>query len=292
LGYSNPLYEANGVSPQHPESIEAYAKWAAAAVAHFRGQKVIWEIWNEPNAGFWKPKADAAQYAGLALAAGKQMRAADPAATIIGPGAAGFPYDFLEPLFKAGALQYLDGVSVHPYTDSPEIAAADYAKLRELINRYSRGRNVAIVSGEWGYSTFKGWGSVKPDVQAQYLVRQQLWNLACGIPLSVWYSWKDAGTNENEREQNFGLLAADAKPKPGLAAVQAMTQELAGYRFVRRVEVATKKDYVLLFRNAQNQQKLAIWTVGEPKKLRLPGSSRDLQVTGAPQFVVPQGMSL
>ena len=70
LDYSNPLYEESVVtrnpvsgeehrdtaSPQHPESVAAFARWAAAAAERYRGRRVIWEIWNEPNITFWKPK--------------------------------------------------------------------------------------------------------------------------------------------------------------------------------------------------------------------------------------------
>ena len=103
LCYSNPLYEqavtnlnpagggANRVtlSPQHLESIAAYARWAAAAAEHFHGQRVIWEIWNEPNGvSFWKPKPDAAQYTALALAAAKAIRTTDPQACLVAPATA------------------------------------------------------------------------------------------------------------------------------------------------------------------------------------------------------------
>ncbi len=99
LDYSNPLYEETVVSknpingkehkdvasPQHPESVAAFARWAAAAAKHFSGRRIIWEIWNEPNISFWKPKPDVQQYTALALATAKAVREADPNATIIGP---------------------------------------------------------------------------------------------------------------------------------------------------------------------------------------------------------------
>ena len=28
---------------------EAFAKWAVAAVGHFKGRGIVWELWNEPN---------------------------------------------------------------------------------------------------------------------------------------------------------------------------------------------------------------------------------------------------
>ena len=50
-----------------PEFRDAFAKWAVAAVGHFKRRGIVWELWNEPNiAGFWKPKPDVQQYIALA----------------------------------------------------------------------------------------------------------------------------------------------------------------------------------------------------------------------------------
>src|SRR5207249_3455576 len=128
LDYSNPLYEEaveskdpttgsmrkTTASPQHPESVGAFASWAAAATHHFHGRHILWEIWNEPNIQFWSPKPDVEQYTRLALAACKAIRAAEPGATIIGPASSGFPWKFLESFLGFGVLEYLDAVSVHP----------------------------------------------------------------------------------------------------------------------------------------------------------------------------------
>jgi hypothetical protein len=102
-------------SPRRPESITAFATWAAAAAKHFRGRHVVWEIWNEPNIEFWKPEPDVKQYIALALATCKALRDADPQATIVAPAASKFPWGFLKNSLKSGVLEYLDGFSVHPY---------------------------------------------------------------------------------------------------------------------------------------------------------------------------------
>ena len=197
LDYSNPLYEGAAettnaithkpqretMSPQHPESVEAFAKWAAAAAVHYKGRHVIWEIWNEPNIFFWKPKPDVKQYTALALATAKAIRAADPNATIIGPASSEFPWTFLEEFLKSDILQYLDAVSVHPYRGRgkpPETAAKEYKELRALVDRYQsmntdKRRHIPIISGEWGYSSHaKG---VSLETQGDFIVRQQLSNL-------------------------------------------------------------------------------------------------------------------
>ena len=288
LDYSNVLYEEEIVSenpvthrtvrdtasPQHPESVAAFACWAAAAAKHYRGRHVLWEIWNEPNIGFWKPRPDVKQYAALCLATCKAVRAADPDATVVAPATSQVPAEFLESLFAAGVLADLDAVSVHPYRQPdrpPETAAEDYRKLRRLIERHAPDdkKQLPILSGEWGYSSHtKG---VSPETQAAYLARMQLANLLAGVPLSIWYDWQDDGPDRRELEHNFGTVRQDLGPKPAYLAARTLTHELAGYRIARRLEAGGEKDYVLLLRNEAGRRKLAAWTLGEPHAVSLGG---------------------
>lgn len=281
LDYSNPLYEETVVSknplngeeqrdtasPQHPESIAAFARWAGAAAAHFAGQGIIWEIWNEPNISFWKPKPDVAQYIALAKAASRAVREADPQAILTGPATSEVPVKFLEAFFSSGILESLDAVSVHPYRNyrkSPETAAEDYKALRELITRYAPAgkKEMPILSGEWGYASHaKG---VPPETQACFLVRQQLFNLAQKIPVSIWYDWKNDGSDPTEREQNFGIVTEDLKPKPAFEALRTLTRELSGCKLAVSIATGRDQDYALLFTGglagAKPIRKLALWT--------------------------------
>lgn len=251
-------------SPRHPESIAAFARWSAAAAKHFHGHQIIWEIYNEPNGFFWKPKPDANEYAALALATAKAIHETEPSATVVAPALSGFEWPFFETLFKSGALEYLDAVTVHPYRDqhmAPETAASDYKKLREMIARYapSGKKNMPILSGEWGYSTHAH--GVSLETQAAYAVRQQLSNLLSGVPLSIWYDWKNDGEDANENEHNFGTVMNDLQPKPAYIALTNMVRELDGYKLERRIEQGDDKDYVLLFSSGK-KRKIAAWTTG------------------------------
>jgi hypothetical protein len=87
-----PAPERHLASPRHPQSVAAFARWSAAAARHFQGRHILWEIYNEPNGGFWRPKPDAAEYTTMALATAKAIRAAAPSATIIAPAMAGFDW--------------------------------------------------------------------------------------------------------------------------------------------------------------------------------------------------------
>lgn len=327
LDYSNGLYEDTIVSrdpisgkesrstaaPRKPESWAAFARWAAAAAKHFQGRRIIWEIWNEPNIGFWRPEPNVNDYTQLVLATGKALKAADPQATLIAPASSGFPWTFFEKLFAGGALEHLDAVSVHPYrsySQGPETAEKDYRRLRGLIARYAPAhkKNLPIISGEWGYASHAK-GGVSLDTQAAFIARQQLANLYHGVPLSIWYDWKNDGSDTNYNEHNFGTVTQNLNPKPAYTAVQTLTRQLSGYRIARRLDAGHDDAWVLLCVNKSGDQKLAAWSSGKPRpatvdiglksaddltgvdgsgqpqRLRLQGGKLELDLQPAPQYI-------
>ena len=212
LDYSNPLYDG-GLSPHSEEGRGAFAAWAAAAVRRYAGKGFLWEIWNEPNIPmFWKPTTNAADYVKLALAAGRAIRAAAPGEAIVGPATSQVDLPFLRTCFEGGLLEQWDAVTVHPYRQTaPGTVTNDYAKLRALIAEHApAGKSVPILSGEWGYSAvWKGFDELR---QAEMLSEQFAVNRAEGIPLAIWYDWRDDGTDPHEPEHHFGLVRHTHRP--------------------------------------------------------------------------------
>lgn len=302
LDYGHPLHD-NGMAPHTDSARAAFVRFAEAAASRFRGKDIIWEIWNEPNIGFWLPKPNWDDYAALALAVIPAIRKADPKATIIAPAAAGFGLDFIDYLGKKGVLALLDGVSVHPYRgNEPESALTEWIMLRSIVDRYSGGRVIPLISGEWGYSTGGESERVTEDTQAHYLTRQWLSNLTMGVPVSIWYDWKDDGPDPNEREHRFGTVRQDLTPKPSYTAARQLVNRLRGYTFMRRVDVGDPNAWVLVFRRGTDTA-LACWKTAGNAALRLPSGSvvqdiygktttrsAQLTLTGAPQTVrMPTG---
>jgi polysaccharide biosynthesis protein PslG len=276
LDYSNRNYD-DDQSPHTDEGRAAFAKWAVASATHFKGRGVIWEMYNEPNIGFWRPKPNVDDYAKLALAVGKALRDATPDEPYIGPGCSTMDFKFLEACFKAGCLEYWAAVSCHPYRQTdPETVVADYAKLRGLIKQYApAGKNIPIISSEWGYSS--GWKKFDEGRQARYLPRELLVNVASGVPISIWYDWHDDGDNPNEPEHHFGTVHHEYHkgreevydPKPAYLAMKAMSDALKGSTFERRVAVGSDADWVLAFNHA-GAERYAVWTTGKPHDVRFP----------------------
>lgn len=286
LDYSNPLYEdtvdskdpitgnnQRGVaSPQHPGSIAAFARWAAAAAEHFKESNIVWELWNEPNISFWRPVPDVRQYISLVMAASEAIKTVVPNATIIGPATSQIPFPFIESFMASGVLKYLDGISVHPYRDyskSPETAESDYQKLYELIEQYApaRKKNIPVISSEWGYSSAtKG---LSLEKQAAFIVRMQLANLLNRIPVSIWYDWKNDGINPSDFEHNCGTVTFDLDPKPAYIAIRTMNNQLKGFTLSGSIDTGNENDFVLLFENDEHEYKIVAWTVSQPHQVKI-----------------------
>jgi hypothetical protein len=275
LDYENPLYEPKRAVAT-PAGRAAFARWAAAAAAAWRGQGVIWEIWNEPNSNHtWQPQPDASAYIALAQAATTAIKQADPNAIVVGPATALIDLDFLRACGEAGLFNLWDGISVHPYRrEAPETAAAEYRQARGLVRKYTApGRPPPpLIAGEWGYST--AWFGLDEDFQAAYAARLWLVDLAAGVPLTMWYDWRDDGDDFNNPEHHYGLvhhlyrtnLPPVFEPKPAEEAVAALAHELRFYRFNKALTHDDGFTHLLLFDRMPDAPaelppyKLALWT--------------------------------
>jgi hypothetical protein len=266
LDYSNRHYD-NNQSPSSDEGRKAFAAYAAAAAAHFRGKGIVWEMYNEPNIReFWRPKPDVKQYALLAMEVGRALRQSAPGELYVGPATSTIDLKFLEACFKSGLLEYWDAVSVHPYRQTgPETAAPEYAKLRKMIAQYApAGKKVPILSGEWGYSA--AWKNFDEARQGKMAPREFLINLSESIPISIWYDWHDDGRNRTDPEHYFGTVHFPYHegrdpvydPKPAYRAIKTLAAALDGFSFKQRLPTGGD-DYVLAFLRG-DETRWAAWT--------------------------------
>ncbi len=272
LDYSNRLYEPE-LSVRTEEGRRAFADFAEAAAKRFSGKGILWEIWNEPNISqFWKPQPDIENYCLLVSATASRVKSADPSGLLVAPATSGIPFDWLEECFKRGLLEWIDALTVHPYrSQPPETVIKDYEKLRTLIKRYApEGKDIPIISGEWGYSLIN-WDKARlsEEQQAQYLVRMFLVNLYQGVQVSIWYDWKDDGTDPDEREHHFGTMSHDLNPKPAYLSAKALFSILGGYSIEERLNLKKDGDFALRLRNGEKEA-IAFWTTEEDHEVELP----------------------
>jgi hypothetical protein len=286
--YGNKLYD-QGLAPYTSPGRQAFANWVAAAVRHFHGRGIVWEMWNEPNGFFWKPRRNVRDYILLALAVGERIRETAPGEIYIGPAGAVIDFPFLKACFQAGLLSYWDGVSVHPYMQRiPEAVTPLYKQLRQMIAQYAPpGKTIPIISGEWGYPSTPDWWGMNEERQAKMLAREWLTNVASGVAISIWYDWHD-GPNPVDSNSHYGLVSFPYRagdhpvytPKPAYLAARTLTHALGGYTYSTRLRIGGPDDYVLAFTDG-DLTRLAAWTTSAtPHTITLRNIRGRFQVTG------------
>lgn len=256
-------------APVSAKEVEAFAKFAATAAARYAGKDILWEIWNEPDVAlFWPPKPDAKAFANLASATCQAMRETVPQATIIGPGLAHLPGQldkvrpgFVGTLLSSPAASCFNALSVHPYRqndETPETAQGDYERLRAFISAYTSppDKPLPVISSEWGYTTLK----ISAEQQAAYALRTHFINLLNGVPVSIWYEWRDTDMAEDDSESHYGLLTKKGEKKLSIEAVKDFLPSIREATFEQRIFSTSEDDYFLLLRQPDKKYVLVYWT--------------------------------
>lgn len=264
LAYGNPLYDG-GNKPRSPEAIAAFTRYAEFVARHFQGKVHQYEVWNEwDNAGGGGTPGTADEYAALLKSVYPALKAIDPGIRVLADAMiTGHARESdMQKLDQLGLLPLLDGIAIHPYRSTPEVAIAELRDLEAALRRHNGGKTVPIYVTETGWSTFSG--GVSLTRAAAFAARLLL--LARTTPFIAgvwWYDFRNDGESPNGGYPNFGLVWQDLTPKPAFDAIGNVTAALAGASFVERVSTADDDDWVLRFRTAQGQDLWALWTTKE-----------------------------
>jgi hypothetical protein len=135
---------------------------------------------------------------------------------------------------------------------------------------------------------------VSEGTQAEYIIRHWLFNIAHDIDLNIWYDWHNDGPDPDNPEHNFGMIRFNYALKDGYRAVKNMTTLLDGYRFLRRIPLANKNEYLLLFQ--KNDALVAVlWTTSETQPTTLPlpvHTITSVDLMGGEKVLEGSGMNL
>ena len=244
--YGNGFYDG-GASPTSPEAQAAFGEYCFQLVNHYKGQCHIWEVYNEPNIGFWVPKPDAVVYARLMKIAYAAAKRADPTCTVLGICTAGTDLTYMETVLKEGGANYMDAMSFHPYRypGSPEKTGFvhEVQAAHKLMERYGIGDKPMWLT-EIGWPTQKDPAGVTEQMSGNCLVR--MYTQALTMPFVrtvVWYDFQDDGIDEKYNEMNFGLIRWNTfAPKANYISYKMLTQYLTGKKFTRQLLPVDEKD--------------------------------------------------
>ncbi len=218
---------------------ELFGEFVSAAAERYGDRVYAWEMWNGPNRqSFWGARPDPREYARVAAAGARAVRADDPRATVVvgslAPaenGAAGrqtSPEAFLRGFYAAGIKRSLfDVVSIHPYTypalprgRQPWNTFARLPELHQVMQRAGDGDKPVWLT-EYGASTGESARSVGERRQAEMMVGAVRGARDLPYVDSLWfYSLRDTVSDSRDPAEGFGLIDDQGRPKPAYSALQ------------------------------------------------------------------------
>ena len=283
LAFDNPwLYSDNREHRDLTErEIPYFCNYVEQMVTRYRGRVDAFEIWNEPNWLFWK--GSNRHFYALSTAAAKRAKEADPDAVILAGSTFRVHRRFMRGMFKAGAFENTDGISVHPYASDALNTIKQIDKLRKIMGEFNYDRPIWVT--EVGYATGGIYfSSNKLARYPEYIVKTLSGLAARGVRNAVWYELMDEynlGETPNRwnPSQFFGLIYPDKTLKPGAKAFMLTAGYLAGAEYRPELplrEGVDKKITSLFFVRQDGTNVLLLWKNGrgrENLRLVVPGAA-------------------
>ncbi|HBY6011351.1 TPA: glycosyl hydrolase [Klebsiella pneumoniae] len=236
LDYGNSKYD-NGNYPVTENSITGFVNYARWLASRYKGKVFIYEIWNEWTLGTGmknkKSIPDEGHYFELVKRTSMALKEIDPNIKVIagsfnptsGKGRI-LKYkdiDWFMKLVQLGILNYIDGVSIHPYSflnsnlklRTPEDNYSNIVLLEKKIKETAKSdKEIPIYITEMGVSNFSGNGGVSEEVSADFIVKYTALISTLSYVKGIWwYDLVDDGDNKNDKEHNFGFYKKDLSKK-------------------------------------------------------------------------------
>lgn len=245
VSYGNSLYtegappDGVGYVPIYTDlERQAWVAYVKALVKHYRGRVTHYEIWNEPDSHFFKPKKDPALYCELVKLTAPAIKAECPEAYIIGGALAcamnpaGLEYS--EAFYELGMADYVDAISYHGYKFLPEqYVDQEYPAFLHLMKRYKS--SLDYWQGETGCPSKVTPKNKNPmanmptseAIQARWILRRIL--LELGFDARVVSCFTMADFSKYLFDGDLGFTSSygitrleDGKPKEAYYALQAL----------------------------------------------------------------------
>jgi hypothetical protein len=181
------LLGATGAAPDPTK----FAAFANAVATRYTGKISAYEIWNEPNGALFYSPISPEGYAALLQAAYPAIKAGDPNALVVGgvvgsasdfPGTTMNPVTFISRMYAAGAKNYFDALSYHPYEWTSGLDAFFGSRLFSLgapypnspLNQLIGIRNIMVANGDstkliWASEYGQSASAIGETAQAQYV---------------------------------------------------------------------------------------------------------------------------
>lgn len=217
------------------------------------------------------------------------VKAEDPDGLVLGPCPSVLDLEWFERVFKAGVLDYCDGIETHGYLSGvyrPEENdfPGKLKRLNELLRKY-KGRTLPIYVTEAGMPGIVG-AEIVHRSQAERMVRTAI--ILKGEGVRVYLPFYGIDYDRQGYWGFFFNLDVDppagpwhskrVTPKPLVNAMAACVQALEGATPVKRITTLGDGIWAYQF-SREGKTIVAVWTPGEPQTVSVPVGKAAVEVT-------------
>ncbi|MDR2144457.1 MAG: hypothetical protein LBP29_08820 [Treponema sp.] len=192
-----------------------FLKYVEQVVTRYRGRIGAFEIWNEPNGWFWY--GSNRRFFALSAAVAKKVKELDPDVPVLAGSLFRATPGFIRGMFKAGAFDNVDGISLHPYASDALHTVKQVDKLRKIMAEFNCTKPIWIT--EVGYAT-RGIYFSACNLQSypEYIIKTLSGLAVRGTRNAVWYELMDERNPGDEEDlwwpgHFFGLIYPDGTLK-------------------------------------------------------------------------------
>ena len=227
---------------RYPPDLRAWREWNRTLATHYKGRVRYYEIWNEPDLGFFQGTAP--EYLELLKAASEEIKAVDPTAIVMTGGFAGMDLrdhkaDVLELTLDKGQ-PFFDRVAYHRHGPFARLQREVDGSLLPLMKKYGVTQPLYFNETAMGLSYDLEYG------QAVELPKRLAFVWSRG---ATGYHYFNAWNREGEKSsaRGYNMINPDFSPRPVYVAYNEMARALRGRDFDAQLPIGDGR-WALAFR--------------------------------------------
>ncbi|HEX2951479.1 MAG TPA: hypothetical protein VHV83_18215, partial [Armatimonadota bacterium] len=228
--------------------LDAWSQYCSAVATRYKGKMRLFEVWNEPDIGFWNDGLE--EYLQIQKAAYEAVHQANPQARVMNGGLANFDHPqrkqgFAEGLATRGQSS-MDILALHmhgPFSNFQQTVDGKVAEIRKMFKG-----NMPIYYNETAIPSMDD----AQKMQAETLVKKLIFAWARGSIGYTWYDLRNDGFNPKDGEHNFGMVTNDFYPKAVYPTYNTLALNLNDKKYLGELKLGAGQ-WGFVFGNAQDE---------------------------------------
>ena len=244
--------ERDYIKPPKPE---VWREFIAAMANKYDDKPRTWEIWNEPDIGFFSGTVP--QYLELQRIAYQEIKKADPRQTVLSGGFTSSQHRETKEGMVEGALREgnFDALAYHQHGPFDAFEREIDGYLLPLMKKLGR-EGMPLYFTETAMDTRYG-----ERYQAETLVKKLTFAWARGAMAYTWFNLRDSvkAKTATQPGRTYGLYSQDDQPKAAYPTFNALTALLRDKRFSKQYELPGEQWAFLFETPDKSEQVLVAW---------------------------------